>query len=813
MVGLQPGNATTISGEESLNDTTSNEYNSSWPTNAGNASDIVEATALTEETTVSGDEALNTTVSDEFHSSWPSDTENTSIFNDLSQSTFLTEPSASDVSDNVSIADEETQSVEMTDATSRAPPVPTELSTTTGLETTSQQGAENLTDGWNFTTLMSVAPINETTEAGDFIETTTAETSVSAGPSKITEQTTTSESTSEPMTDRNTKDPFECDSTFCKAEAAHLQKIFESGRDPCNNFYEFACADWKKMSKDSQPYETADDALTGYVEEMARTVLDGNPVPEMEPLFNLWDACNQKGAVKDSQLKEILTSFGLNMVDIGAVTGADVLRAAGSVLYKLDSAPLLSLDMTVNPMNDTLKMLAFDDADTLLSRQEATLDANKKSMTDLACKFMKIFYEPGQQNDTLCDAIAHIAIQLASTSSYDRHLYDRMLSYAMMPYRSFSVLEPFLSMVEGTKNYTGSTANVIGKNTAQLYTVMELLKSPGDAMAYVAFHTAVYLSPFLEEKEDFWEPAMVLVTRRTRPHPVPKWRLCLRLLDRLLPGMMIVTFQKDDTITPLFSDLMARADVIADEVRYGFVDDVEELDRVENYTRFVLTLKADKIGLHSFFTAENSINVFVNGTSRAIQANVPWNNNPIEYFLGVSAYMAALWANGMRHPLAERRRGLSMFDTNCQFNPEENAVVFPLALFNFSVPTSAKERMFHIPRVGPRLSGCLLRATFSDNIYRSSEYMWTQHSGSSFNATAHCLASQYRDKIEGPSLYRILEDSAGVVVSYEVFQERLFSKLYLHLDYSFAGLPLAVADQLFFVYYAQTSVSYYMHRR
>ncbi|KAK8765692.1 hypothetical protein V5799_031696 [Amblyomma americanum] len=63
-------------------------------------------------------------------------------------------------------------------------------------------------------------------------------------------------------------------------------------------------------------------------------------------------------AVKDSQLKEILASFGLNMVDIGAVTGADVLRAAGSVLYKLDSAPLLSLDMTVNPMNDTLKMLA-----------------------------------------------------------------------------------------------------------------------------------------------------------------------------------------------------------------------------------------------------------------------------------------------------------------------------------------------------------------------------------------------------------------------------------------------------------------------
>lgn len=85
-----------------------------------------------------------------------------------------------------------------------------------------------------------------------------------------------------------------------------------------------------------------------------------------------------------------------------------------------------------------------------------------------------------------------------------------------------------------------------------------VLPCRADVYAYMAFHTTVYLSPFLEGKDEFWEPAMFLITRRKRSRAVTKSRLCLRLADRLLPSLTMVAIEGAATITPLFSELMVR---------------------------------------------------------------------------------------------------------------------------------------------------------------------------------------------------------------------------------------------------------------
>ncbi|KAH9371539.1 hypothetical protein HPB48_002397 [Haemaphysalis longicornis] len=125
----------------------------------------------------------------------------------------------------------------------------------------------------------------------------------------------------------------------------------------------------------------------------------------------------------------------------------------------------------------------------------------------------------------------------------------------------------------------------------------------------MAFHTTVYLSPFLEDKDAFWEPAMFLITRRKRSRAVTKSRLCLRLAEKVLPSLTMVAIERAATVTPLFSELMA--DVIAEEVRSAFIDQVMDITRVDMWTKHVLVRRAQSLGLHSFYPARYSMNLLV----------------------------------------------------------------------------------------------------------------------------------------------------------------------------------------------------------
>ncbi|XP_054931880.1 endothelin-converting enzyme homolog [Dermacentor andersoni] len=173
----------------------------------------------------------------------------------------------------------------------------------------------------------------------------------------------------------------------------------------------------------------------------------------------------------------------------------------------------------------------------------------------------------------------------------------------------------------------------------------------------------------------------------------------------------------------------------------------------------------------------------------------------MEYFFKLSAFMANSWAAPMHHPLVDRRRGMSIFDTDCHFNPEKNVIVLPLAFYNLSVPTTQKERMFHIPRIGPRLTNCLFRATFATNFFMPNDYYWTNYASSNFDATAKCFGGHYK-KDQNSRMFTTVEENSGIVVAFEAFQNRLFSKQYLQMDYILEGLPDVTADQLFFIYYA-----------
>ncbi|XP_075739680.1 uncharacterized protein LOC142785125 isoform X2 [Rhipicephalus microplus] len=88
-------------------------------------------------------------------------------------------------------------------------------------------------------------------------------------------------------------------------------------------------------------------------------------------------------------------------------------------------------------------------------------------------------------------------------------------------------------------------------------------------------------------------------------------------------------------------------------------------------------------------------------------------------------------------------------------------------MFNLSMPTSARERMFHIPRMGTRISACLFRATFSDNFYRHTDITPMEHTSKHVNNTLNCLTPHYKNKSQEISGFEKVEDCTAVIVAYE----------------------------------------------
>ncbi|XP_075739678.1 uncharacterized protein LOC142785124 [Rhipicephalus microplus] len=217
------------------------------------------------------------------------------------------------------------------------------------------------------------------------------------------------------------------------------------------------------------------------------------------------------------------------------------------------------MELVSNPWNATPNLIVLGEPDIFVSRVDVQAEVSKKQLSALACKFFNAWAYLGEQNDTLCEAVADIAFALAKLSRLDQHVSQQMNLHWVASHAYIRMFIPFLSVMKGAEDYISEDATYVVKNILQVGALRDLLTSkPREVLAYMAFHTTVYLAPFLQGKEDLWGFAMFMLTKTQRLQPVPKWRLCLRLVDRLLPGPLVVAIELVDAGTPFFADIMAR---------------------------------------------------------------------------------------------------------------------------------------------------------------------------------------------------------------------------------------------------------------
>ncbi|XP_075739681.1 uncharacterized protein LOC142785125 isoform X3 [Rhipicephalus microplus] len=108
-----------------------------------------------------------------------------------------------------------------------------------------------------------------------------------------------------------------------------------------------------------------------------------------------------------------------------------------------------------------------------------------------------------------------------------------------------------------------------------------------------------------------------------------------------------------------------------EEVRSSFIEEVMAIERLESWTKHMLTVKAQSIRVHTFFMAQYAINVFVNNTmaqARALtfQFRLPIQP-PQECCSGSASHVQPLHANiSEREDVSYTQNGHSDFRLSLQ---------------------------------------------------------------------------------------------------------------------------------------------------
>ncbi|XP_054931908.1 endothelin-converting enzyme 1-like [Dermacentor andersoni] len=388
---------------------------------------------------------------------------------------------------------------------------------------------------------------------------------------------------------------------------------------------------------------------------------------------------------------------------------------------------------------------------------------------------------------------------MAKSSSREEPLIDLMQNFSLQSVTALIAFQTMISRVAKSEGKSRNDTMLAVKNPAQVEIVKSLLSSKAESLFhYMGLHLTVYVSPFLEDGQSFVEASSFLLSGRTGSPP--KWRLCVRLVDRILPTLLIVSFEQYMNRSDTFSELMAY--IMAEELRSAFIDEFSHIERFDNWTKYIVSEQLEQVRMLFLFPARFSANSLLPDLVNKIETEVPAMNQSLQYFLKLSALVASKWADRSWNFVPNSRR-LSLFNTDCYYDPGWRAVVLPLSLFNISIPTSAKEGMFHIPRVGPRLSNCLFDAIFGTSALNSLSISQTETTSKHFETTSRCLEQHYNSsKKEAMTTASRIEENSALVVAYEAYEDRLFTKQYLNRDYGFANLENVNSEQLFFAYYA-----------
>ncbi|XP_049526882.1 uncharacterized protein LOC125946838 [Dermacentor silvarum] len=262
----------------------------------------------------------------------------------------------------------------------------------------------------------------------------------------------------------------------------------------------------------------------------------------------------------------------------------------------------------------------------------------------------------------------------------------------------------------------------------------------------------------------------------------PRWRVCLRLAERTLPNLMQVAYEQVFKGSPIFDEVMG--DIMVDEVRNGLVEFIDSLSILDAWSKIIAKIKVRDTKVYTFYPIVLADPKNLNAYVKKLERSVTWEGDIIEYYIRLRGFLAQMKEQDETLNFFLPRWKHSIFDPECVYYPRRDVVYVPVGFFNLTVPTSPGERMFHVPRAGPRLIGCFFRVILENTgLYKPEGLWWTEATRAAFQESMACLEERRNQMVfqhRGIDLHDVsrrlnlqglsdIEDNVAVRVSVKVF--------------------------------------------
>ncbi|KAK8786934.1 hypothetical protein V5799_023290 [Amblyomma americanum] len=532
-----------------------------------------------------------------------------------------------------------------------------------------------------------------------------------------------------------------CNLTRCVEDGAYIASSLSWDRDPCVDFYDFACAKWLEE-------RAASASITGGVsasvaedierdmEQRVAHLLSSTRAPEFAPLRRLHDACadvNFINAAGWAPLGELLRLCGLPYWPYDEISTLSPWKAAARALQYTGAEAFMSVDVTSHPVRANRSISALD-RPRLVLRSADLAEPDVHWLEDTADTIMTAFRERPRHLARECVAVA---VQIARLT-YSRDALSDVRLYRVVHLAPFPRLLEFLATLFANVSSVHASSEVLLRAEGFLRDLLDLADEHKSRalLNYVGLRVAVHSSAFLPDAAGLQAVhGRVLFPHEPTGGYIPRDRLCARQAAATMPFLFTYAVRLliggEATVRALTAAL--------ETMRHHLAEHLSKLSLADYQTRLQLVkiLKDTRLHLIGPPVVANASRALAH--ARALPAT--GDDVPLLWFARVTAHVTQLRL--MRLSRYVWRGGV--FDRDCSSDLQANAVFMPPLFLNASGTLDRSLLALQAPHLGARFARCLLLMLLAGVSNRGNRELvtrgwWSDSSKSALEALRRCLA-------------------------------------------------------------------------
>ncbi|KAL1428490.1 hypothetical protein MTO96_002864 [Rhipicephalus appendiculatus] len=623
---------------------------------------------------------------------------------------------------------------------------------------------------------------------------------------------------------------YVCTTDSCIKEGERLAGLVDPVLSPCDNFYEYTCATWAEEHPVPRGAQVVSyqSTIIDYVEKKLDDIVLSMPLA-----FNflsshvkailMRNACMEVDRLNDrglGPLREVLQTLHLTEWPTVKIDFNDSLieRVAGALGSRLGVFPLARVDVDRDPDNPSKFIITLDEPSREVIRRGYLLHSERDLMEyeTVTRKAFDKLQNPAL-SDLLGSAVLGLEDEISQAMGPTMQQEEKVRQYvrvsvADLPSCSKLHWLHFLNNTMEKVQPVHRSQVIIVRNMPFIKKLAGILegRQRRTIVNYLGLKALLVFSPLLPPNSEGAVASLLgrLLTGRT-PDQLPRWRLCLRAAEDAMPfaflGMYHDVFVKEHNVLQLRASLSKMKDLLA-----ASLEDVVWLNS-KDAPRALDKLK--RLDFVEFFPAwvmsEEERNVFYESVR-----DVPVGNLLRSLMSAKSAHVDQRFRRLLFDPKQAAWFG-SVFDVHVTYDPQNNTLYIPMAMFAEPMGFDNAETPLYIPRVLAGLAQELMSAvtglgSLFDVQSGAVHDWWGPETRDAYTNFSICLAQQYNASISGlfvSSQYGTLtaesnvRDNAAVAFLSNMYTRHLKERG-IKGNFVLANLPNVTAQQLFYTSYA-----------